>query len=90
MLIVAYDIRDDRLRTRFAAFLSRFGYRLQYSVFEIKNSKRLLALIAAEIEADYGKAFSPSDSVIIFNLSKQCKITRYGYAKDDDADLIMV
>ncbi len=90
MLIVTYDISDNKLRTRFAAFLSRFGYRLQYSVFEIKNSRRLLALIAAEIQADYEKKFSQSDSVIIFNLSKQCKITRYGYAKDDDEDLIII
>jgi len=58
-------------------------------VFEIKNSKRLLAIINAEIESDYEKKFSSSDSVIVLNLSKQCKITRYGYAKDDE-DLIII
>jgi CRISPR-associated protein Cas2 len=42
MLIVSYDISNDKIRTRFAKFLSKFGYRLQYSIFEIKNSKRIL------------------------------------------------
>jgi CRISPR-associated protein Cas2 len=90
MLIVSYDISDDKLRTRFSKFLSKFGYRLQYSIFEIKNSQRILNLITTEIQTEYEKQFSQSDSVIIFDLSKQCKITRYGYAKNDDEDLIII
>lgn len=90
MLIVAYDISDDKLRNRLAKFLSKFGYRLQYSLFEIKNSKRILEVVSAEIQANYERAFAQTDSVIIFNLSKQCKIAKYGYAKNDDEDLIIV
>lgn len=90
MLIVSYDISDNKLRTRFSKFLSKFGYRLQYSIFEIKNSKRILSLIAAEIAADFEKEFEQTDSVIIFNLSKQCKITRFGYAQTDDEELIII
>ena len=56
MLIVSYDISDDKLRTRFSKFLSRFGYRLQYSVFKIKNSQRLRDNIMAEIEGKILKA----------------------------------
>ena len=90
MLIVAYDISDTKLRTRFATFLSRFGYRLQYSIFEIKNSQRFLEIILTEIETDFEKNFGQTDSIIILNLSKQCKITKYGYAKNDDDDLIII
>ncbi len=90
MLIVAYDISDNKLRTRFAKFLSKFGYRLQYSIFEIKNSKRILSIVEAEIKADFEKEFKQTDTVMIFNLSKQCTITKYGYAKNDDEDLIMI
>ncbi len=90
MIIVTYDISNDKLRTRFSKFLSKFGYRLQYSVFEIKNSKRILNIIAAQIQINFEKEFSQTDSIIILNLSKQCKVTKYGYAKNDDEDLIII
>ena len=90
MLIVTYDISDDKVRTKFSKFLSKFGYRLQYSVFEIKNSKRILNVIEAEIQSGFEKRFDQSDSVIIFNLSKQCKVTKYGYAANDDEDLLVL
>ena len=35
-------IANDKLRTSFAKYLSRFGHRIQYSVFEIDNSKRIV------------------------------------------------
>ena len=90
MLIVSYDISDDKLRTRFSKFLSRFGYRLQYSVFKIKNSQRLRDNIMAEIEGKYSKHFSETDSVILFSMSKQCKTCFYGYAKNEEKDMIVV
>ena len=90
MLIVTYDISNDKVRAKFSKFLSKFGYRLQYSVFEIKNSKRVLNVIEAEIQSGFEKKFSQNDSVLIFNLSKQCKVTKYGYAKNDDEDLLVL
>ncbi len=90
MLIVSYDISDDCTRTRFARFLEKFGARLQYSIFEIKNSPRILDNIRTEIKNDFEKKFGQDDSVMIFLLSKQCKIERYGYAKHDESDLIIV
>ncbi|MCQ4775514.1 CRISPR-associated endonuclease Cas2 [Lacrimispora saccharolytica] len=42
MIIVSYDISDDKLRAKFAKYLSRFGNRIQYSVFEIDNSPRIV------------------------------------------------
>ena len=90
MIIVSYDISDDKLRTRFAKFLSKHGYRLQYSMFQIKNSKRILALVSSEIQNRFEKKFDDRDSVMILNLSEQCKITRYGYAKNDESDLIVI
>lgn len=90
MIIVSYDISNDKIRTRFAKFLSKYGFRLQYSTFQIRNSKRILALISSEIKNRFEKYFDQTDSVIIFNLSEQCKITHYGYAKNDEEDLIII
>ncbi|MFA7069499.1 MAG: CRISPR-associated endonuclease Cas2 [Sulfurimonas sp.] len=90
MILVAYDIADDRLRTKFAKYLSKHGYRLQYSIFQIKNSDRVLSLVQSEIKNNFETKFSQTDSIIIFNLSQTCKITKYGYVKNDDETLIMI
>lgn len=90
MLLVSYDISNDKLRTRFSKYLSKFGHRLQYSVFQIRNSKRVLENIQTHINSRFEKEFSQSDSVIIFELSKQCKITKYGYAQNDETDLLII
>ena len=90
MLIIAYDISSDKVRTKFSKYLSKFGGRLQYSLYEIKNSPRLLEQIKIKIEGYFMKRFEQTDSVIIINTSATCKITRYGYAKNDEGDLIIV
>jgi CRISPR-associated protein Cas2 len=90
MLLISYDISDDKLRTHFSKFLSKFGHRLQYSVFEIRNSPRVLENIATHIEGKFARKFSQTDSVYLFQMSKQCKVTKYGYAADDDKDLVLV
>jgi len=90
MLIVAYDISNDRLRTKFAKFLNKFGHRLQYSVFKIKNSERILDNVTAEIKCRYEKKFTGADSVMILRLSPSSKdrIIKFGYAKNMDSDII--
>ena len=90
MLLVSYDISNDQLRTRFAKFLKKYGYRLQYSLFEIKNSEKYLENIQTQIESSFSKYFDQADSVMIFQMSKTCKITKYGYAKNDDDELLIV
>ena len=90
MLIVSYDISDDKVRTQFSKFLSKFGYRLQYSVFRIKNSDRILNNIIQEINGVFKKKFEETDSVFVFSMSKNCKLYSYGYAKNEDKELIFV
>lgn len=90
MLMVSYDISDTKLRTRFSKFLSKFGFRLQFSVFQIKNSPRMLRNIIMEIKSDFEKSFSEKDSILIFHFSAQCKKYSFGYAKNLDHELIMI
>lgn len=89
MLIVSYDFSDNKVRTKFAKFLLRFGVRLQYSVFEIKNSQRILNLVLHEIEANYAPLFTNADSIIIFNISDTSMI-KYGHAIHRDQPLVML
>lgn len=90
MILVSYDISDDKLRTRFSKYLEKFGHRIQYSVFEIDNSPRILANISAGIKNNFEKKFSQADSVYIFELSKSCNIIRYGYAKNEESDFHLI
>lgn len=90
MLLVSYDISNDKVRTKFAKFLSKFGFRLQYSVFEIDNSETVLKNIETEIENIYVKSFTEEDSVIIFDISATCKKTCYGYAKNEETDVFVI
>lgn len=89
-LIITYDISNNKLRTQFSKFLGKFGYRLQYSVFEIRNSDRILENIKTKIIAYFEKKFEQSDSVIIFNLGSNTEMIRFGYAKNEESDLIIL
>lgn len=89
MLIISYDIQKDKTRTRFAKYLSKYGYRLQYSVFCIENSQRIIDIIKDEIEVKFLKLFKESDSVMIYSVDDSSMI-KYGYAKHEDDDLIIV
>ena len=63
MIIISYDIADNKLRTKFSKFIKKYGHRIQYSVFEIDNSKTIL--------------------------KANCEITRMGYAKNEESDIII-
>ena len=43
-----------------------------------------------EIASNYSKKVGEKDSIMIFEMSKTCKITKYGYAKNMDKDLIII
>ena len=90
MILISYDIKDDKLRTKFSKYLKKFGYRLQYSVFEITHSKAMLANIKLEIENNFKTKFTEDDSIMIIETSENCKITRFGNIKHDEADGLIV
>ena len=92
MLIVSYDFEHDKIRARFARFLERYGTRIQYSVFQVRDSERVLQNILTEVEYKYRKEFTGADSIIIFHICEGCvkRIRRYGYAKHDDEEVIII
>ena len=90
MIILSYDISDDKLRTRFSKFIQKYGRRLQYSVYEIKHSERVLKNILVEIDYNFKKKFKNTDSVIIWHTCVACdkKIKRFGFAVHEEKDLV--
>jgi CRISPR-associated protein Cas2 len=70
LIVVSYDIRDDRRRTRLADALKDYGTRVQLSVFECllepADVERLRNRMAKLIDAE-------KDSVRIYPLCESCR-----------------
>lgn len=90
MIIISYDISNDKKRTQFSKYIRKFGHMLQYSVYEIENSQKVLNNILADINNKWIKQFDQTDSVYVFKMSSSCEIIKYGFAKNEDEDLLIV
>ena len=87
MIIISYDIADDKMRAHFSKMLKENGaIRLQLSVYEVMNTKRIVDNIVARIEA-YSKHFTQDDSVVIFEVDSD-KIAKYGNAIHRDKPIV--
>lgn len=87
MIIISYDIADDKMRTRFSKMLTTNGaVRLQLSVYEVVNTKRVVDNILTKIEA-YSKYFKMADSVMVFEVDSD-KIVKYGNAIHRDQQIV--
>ena len=90
MIIISYDIENDKIRTKFSKYIKRFGERIQYSVYRIDNGERILNNIMADINNQFMSQFGENDSIFIFKLSKSCETIRMGYPKNEEKDLIII
>lgn len=92
MLIVSYDFENNRTRARFSKFLEKYGRRIQYSVFQLRESERVLQNVLLEVELKYKRTFTGADSIVIFQVCEGCskKVKRYGYARHEGKDVIVI
>lgn len=65
--LVAYDIADDRRRTRIAKILERYGDRVQYSVFIVECVPARLLRLRASLEKTLQR---DEDSILFCDLGK--------------------
>ena len=90
MIIISYDISNNKKRARFNKYIRKFGHMLQYSVYKINNSEKILNNIITDINNKFMKTFDQTDSVYVFQLSSTCKVHKFGYARNEDTDLLIV
>jgi CRISPR-associated protein Cas2 len=90
LIVVSYDLPDDRRRTRLADALEDFGVRVQYSVFECllppEQVERLRDRMAKLIDPT-------ADSVRIYRLCQDCveRVEILGQGKvTEDPDVYVV
>ena len=80
LIVVSYDIPDDRRRLRLANTLKDFGVRVQYSVFECRLEPNDLEKLRQRL----GKLVEPAeDSVRLYHFCLECdeKQEIYGQGK---------
>ena len=87
MLVISYDISDTKLRGKFSKMLTKNGaIRLQYSVYEVNNSHRMIENLLLQID-QFANKFDGGDSVIVFDVSN-VKLKKYGNAIHRDTDIV--
>ena len=88
MIIVSYDIKNDKLRNKFAKMLRTQGaIRLQFSVYEVNNTQRIIDNIKMNIAEKFSKLFTGADSVMIFD-APNAKVQKFGNAIHRDQDVV--
>ena len=88
-IIVAYDIQDDKLRRNLSEFLGHYGVRLQFSVFEIVNSPRVIDILCEEVKQKFQPRFTEADSIIMFFTNLDKAIT-YGNAQHLNEEIVFI
>ena len=72
-VVVAYDISDDKARTRFHEILGEYGVPQNRSVFECRFSKKELEMVKSRAEALID---AKTDSVLFYFLCRRCEANR--------------
>ena len=70
VIIVSYDIPEDRRRNRIHKELKNFGQWVQYSVFECDLDERQLARLRHRLE---GLLKEDEDSIFFYRLCSACE-----------------
>ena len=70
LILVSYDVPDDRRRTRLAHALKDFGERVQYSVFECRLTAKQLDRLRERVE---GLIDPGEDRLRIYTLCRECQ-----------------
>ena len=52
--------------------------------------QRILKNIVTDLNNKWLKQFDQTESVYIFRMSSSCQIEKYGYARNEDSDLLIV
>lgn len=68
-IVVAYDIKDDKRRTRVAKTMEDYGTRVQYSVFECNLDDKILDMMKDKLSSVIDDG---NDKVRIYKLCNGC------------------
>lgn len=81
-IVVAYDIADDKRRTKICNILLEYGSRVNYSVFECFITLKEISALKTKIQQEMKKK---EDVVLFYQLCRECleKADRIGAISKD-------
>jgi len=82
--VVAYDITNDKRRTKIADILSQYGIRVNFSVFEIELTQTQKENLLYEIEQKK-LVHKEYDSLRFYHLCENCVAKSFDIANKADA-----
>ena len=85
IVLIIYDITDDKHRRNLVKILSGFGLRVQKSAFEARLNKRQYNKLLSKIE----KFYRDSDNIRIYRLQEYEEVRVYG-TEDYSAEEVIV
>lgn len=85
IILIIYDITDDKHRRNLVKILSSFGLRVQKSAFEARLNKRQYNKLLSKIE----KFYRDSDNIRIYRLQEYEEVRVYGN-EDYSAEEVIV
>ncbi len=87
LVVVIYDITDDKRRSKIAKFLNGYGLRVQRSCFECILDFALYQKLISEIE----KYISEEDLLRVYRLTGNMEVKTWGIlGKLEDDDFIVI
>lgn len=86
LVLVIYDIANDKKRNKLARCLNKYGFRVQKSAFEGTIKRNLYGKLLDEL-----KQFAEdNDSIRIYKLNNDSEIVTYGVDKNRKLDSVIV
>lgn len=86
LVLIIYDISDNKRRIKFAKFLQGYGTRVQKSAFEAMLTQQKYEKMMKQMEV----YVSEGDSIRVYRLSGKGQITSFGRFVDSDEDDVII
>ena len=86
LILIIYDMPDNKRRTRFFKFLQRYGFSVQKSAFEARLTKKKYQRLLEEIP----KSISSDDNVRVYKLKGYGEVTTFGKGTQVNEEIIII
>lgn len=86
LVLIIYDISDNKKRLKLAKFLQGYGKRVQKSAFEAVLPQRKYEKMMKQLPA----FVSGEDSIRVYRIMGKGQVTSFGSFKDSDEDDIIL
>jgi CRISPR-associated protein Cas2 len=82
LILIIYDIIDNKRRYRMAKFLSGYGFRVQKSAFECKLNKGKYNQLIKRID----KIISKEDLLRVYKFYENTEVKKWGERKEENME----